>query len=292
MKSKLFSIAMLLFGALMMTSCLSDDKNDQKQIFTYNQDLCFNAVTDIATNETRVETGTIYRITIDYTTAALTLEIQNLNLSEDLKGLSFKFENLKMVADSEGWLVASGRNLTSVGNSSLAFDNLSVKTMIRGNMYSFCIQYTVDSKYVVNVVPVQSLYFADTYVSPVGENQLGAFTTDETYYIVTLDPKTMKAVLAVAKAKFSDKMPLSLNFMIKDLPFEINPVGYSINATGNFTPLSETGVPNPKYPCSDIKITADIAKGGTLSYFCEPNNMGKFNVTATLKYVIKKQTGN
>ncbi|MDE5983146.1 MAG: hypothetical protein K2G92_08560 [Duncaniella sp.] len=291
MTNKILSFCAFIIGTLMMTSCLGNgNDNVTSQSFTYNQNLCFNSVTDIQEGTTYITTGTIYRLNYDYSSAKASVEINGLKLSDSDKDITLKFDNLPMTTDN-GWVVAKGSNLIPTGgNLNYEFKDLSVRYIVRGNMYSFCINYTVNNRYHVCVIPVQSLYFGNTYTTPVGESQLGTYSTRDTYYVVTLDPEKQKAVIAVAGAKFSDKMPITMNFLLKDLPFTINGYGYEIKADGPINPETENNVPNTKYPISNIVCNASITSGGSLSYKCEANNMGTFSVNASLEYVLKDNT--
>lgn len=287
-KKILFS-AITLLAAVSLTGCLGTDSNNvNTQTFQYTQ--CFNSVTDLDASTTSAIEGATYKIAIDYVKQTADVVIDNLKLSPETTGLSFKLEKMPWTISPDGFYIISATTITPTGLAQqYVVENFKCEMLLRVINYSsmpvYAIQFTVNDRYHVCAVPAQNVYFGTTGVVK-ADGSGSTFYSTETTYNILLDPKTMKGDINIGGAKFGEGMPAQ-NFTIKNVPFTLNGHGYSFNGADQFIP-EQNGTPNPQYPISNINGWANVSSGMNLQFNCVVAQMGEYNVTCNLKFMPDK----
>ncbi|MBD5253059.1 MAG: hypothetical protein HDS51_02375 [Barnesiella sp.] len=288
---KLSKISLFLCMAAVacgLSSCLGN--GEQRQSITFNYKDCFNVVTDLNTGVSEVRLSPTYHMDMNLTEGTADITMTNISLPGVTGALSFKLEGIKFTFDKRGNYIISGRDLVPSGSAAdyYTFSSLSIMFVDRmlseegARIPAYYINFVINNKTQVNAVSTENYYFGKTTVT--SENTT-PYTTYETYYTVILDPQSMVATIGFNSARFSDKMPLSLNFTLKDLPFTVDPQGYKIIKADATTPyLNNT--PNPSYDITNLSVNGVTNKGATFDFDCNPNGMGEYHVNAPVEWLV------
>ncbi len=285
--TKTYLLAALLGSAMTLTSCLGS--SEQEQTMTYNYSDCFNVVTTLETGESEIRVAPTYSIEFSYLDSKATVTLNNISLPGLSGAISFKLEDLKFSFDKTGCYIIQATNVTPKGyGEAYKFNNFSLKFLDRVfdnslRIPAYYINYTINNQYNVNAVSTNMYYFGTTKVT----NSEGAtdYSTDETYYILTLDPQGKKARLNYRKARFDANMPVTLNFTLRDLPFTVDRDGVKISKAEATTPYIKDETPNTSYNITDLDLKVNTYNGGSLTFGCNPAGTGEFKVDASLAWV-------
>lgn len=280
-------LAALLGSAMTLTSCLGSGK--QEQIITYNYSDCFNVVTTLETGESEIRLSPSYSIEFSYYDSKATVTLNNISLPGLPGAISFKLEDLKFSFDKNGSYIIQATNVTAKGyGEAYKFNNFSLKFLDRvfnssTRIPAYYINYTINNQYNVNVVSTSMYYFGTTDV--INAEGVKDYSTEETYYILTLDPQEKKARLNYRQARFASNMPVTLNFTLRDLPFSVDRDGVKIQKAEATTPYIKDETPNTSYNISELDLNVNTYNGGSLKFSCNPAGTGEFKVDASLSWI-------
>ncbi len=295
MKLSRFSLFTLLaVVAATLSSCLGD--GEFRETATYNYTDCFNVVTDLTTGQSEVRLSPTYQFEMNLTERTANINMSNISLPGVTGALSFKLENIKFTFDNRGNYIIQGTNLKPTGSagSYYTFSNVSIKFIDRlleeggKRIPAYYVNFTLNGTTRVNAVGTVNYYFGKTEVNPKDNGE--PYETDLTYYIVSLDPQSNQANIDFRNARYSDKMPVSLNFSLKNLPFTVNPDGYKIEKAGDMVPLVNDLTPNPDFKITDLIVDAITYKGADVTFDCNPMGMGDYKVSAQLEWLVRRLT--
>ncbi|MDE6416293.1 MAG: hypothetical protein K2K68_04615 [Duncaniella sp.] len=288
--SKLTILSFIASLACVFTSCLGD--GEQRQTMTFNYTDCFNVVTDLSTMNSEIRLSPAYQIVVDLLNGTADITMSNISLPGVTGALSFKLEGLKYSFDKRGNYVISGRDIVPTGSAASYYTFSSLSIMFIDRQFSeagaripaYYINFVINNNTQVNAVGTNNYYFGETTVN--SADGTAPFTTYETYYTVVLDPQSKVATLGFHSARFSDKMPMSLNFTLRDLPFTVNPQGYRINKAEATTPYLNNSTPNPSFDITNLSVNGVTSKGATFEFDCNPKGMGDFHVVAPVEWLV------
>lgn len=290
---KLCKITLLsLLAALTctLTSCLGD--GEQRQTMTFNYTDCFNVVTDLNTGNSEVRLSPAYSITLDLIGGTADITMSNISLPGVTGALSFKLEGLKYSFDKRGNYTITGRGIVPSGSAAsyYTFSALSIMFVDRQfnedgqRIPAYYINFVINDATEVNAVGTYNYYFGETSVTAAAGGD--PFSTYETYYTVQLDPQSMTSTIGFYRAKFSDKMPMSLNFTLRDIPFSIERKGYKIEKADATTPYLNNATPNPSFDITNLSVNGVSSKGADIQFDCNPQGMGDYHVNAPVEWLV------
>ncbi|MDE6484531.1 MAG: hypothetical protein K2L14_03970 [Duncaniella sp.] len=288
--SKITILSFLAGVACALTSCLGD--GEQRQTIPFNYTDCFNVVTDLSTAKSEVRLSPTYQIVVDLISGTADVTMTNISLPGVTGALSLKLEGLKYTFDKRGNYTISGRDLVPTGSAAsyYTFSSLSIMFVDRqfneqgARIPAYYINYVLNNTTQVNVVGTSNYYFGETTVNSVDGG--APYSTYETYYTVQLDPQSMLANIGFHSARFADKMPVSLNFTLRDMPFTVNTQGYRIIKADATTPYLNNTTPNPAYDITNLSVNGVSSKGATFEFDCNPNEMGNYHVVAPVEWLV------
>lgn len=307
MKKYFLSIGVALAASLSFTSCLESDNNEQTYTFNYGSSDCFNRVLDSETGEYYIGLNPTYSLKMNMTAQTVSIDMSNVKLSSDLNsGFSFRIPELPLkINSSDAFYVASGTNLTPVGqiSSNFMFNSFDLhfspfRAFGTASIPVYNINYTVNNRYVVTTYPTSPVYFGS--ISAVktnaeeSENAMYSVTNDvETYYQIVINPEKMTAKLLVYGAKYSEKMK-RYNFYVEDLPVVLIEGGYRINTEidKDYKIKNNSNVVEEKMSIRNISVLATLKSGATISFDSDLDEYGKYDVTASLRYLLYDNSSN
>lgn len=301
MKKYLLSIGVALAATLSFTSCLESDNNEQTYTFNYGSSDCFNRVFDNETGEYYIGLSPNYSFKMNMTAQTVSIDMSNIKLSSDLNsGYSFRMPDLALkINSSDAFYVASGNNLTPVGqiSSGFTFDSFDLhfspfRAFGTASIPVYNINFTVNNRYVVTTYPASPVYFGS--ISAVKTNAESAeeatysITNDvETYYQLVINPEKMTAKLLVYGAKYSEKMS-RYNFYVEDLPVVLIDGGYRINTEidKDYKIKNSSNAVEENMSIRNISVFATLKSGATITFESDLDEYGKYDVTARLRYLL------
>lgn len=264
-KTLIFST--LFVGALALASCSSDEAIKQERIISRNitKSVTFTAVAPVIVEDTPQNpwttfTGAAYLLTVDEVARTIQMSVDGLKYADGIDPVSFTTEPLPQSQESN-YLLERGVNYA--GPVAVMFDGkahslsdiriyamLDENRVFNGNYeHSYFISFTIDDEYIVNAIPYYNYYFGTT--STTG-GTYPDYTTDNTYYKVTLDPKTGYADISLFRPKFAMSMPAFAEMQFNSLPFAFGANGVTIRST-SFTPQVSMG--NAMIPGTNFTVT-------------------------------------
>jgi len=290
----------IALAAMSLTSCFDNDDNNSQATQQWTYANCINAVTDLASNSTSITQQPKYTITTTtYSNGKVTAKISmsNIKLGDDIALTSFDLPEIEITAnnDPNKPMLAEGNDIvpTNATASSIIFDYFKFKMLPRvikdGNgqwqqSFVYSLNYSVNGRYVVAVIPTRSLLYGTTNV--INETSGTAFTSTEPLYAITVDPEKMVATIDITGAKFLEQMP-AMNMTFPNIPFNV----YNGNLILNIDNLVPTiqGVEYPNYAISNLRANVNPCTAASLDFTCTANKMGAFNVHVDLVDIL---TGN
>lgn len=285
-----------------MTSCLGSSSDDQRLTYNYGGNDCFNRVIDLQTGSAFIASAPSYNLQYNTTAGTVDITLSNVILSQGASALSFKFPTMKYSQDpTDGFIVTSGRSITpeNTGASAYVFDQFNLRAYFGralGSVYYIRYQLDINNepRYEVTTYPNRNAYLgpitATNLVDQKSYSTAGDLSAQaDTYYIVLLDQQKQTATLQVYNGKYSESMN-PLTFMVKDIPFTFTSTGYTLSA-GSDTPLgvytaTSGDKPAEGYEMTDLSIVADLERGATIRFKCDFGDNDKYDVTASLRYLL------
>ena len=305
MKKFLLSSAMLT-ATLCLTSCLGSTSDEQVLTYNYGGESCFNRVIDLQTGGEFIASAPSYNLKYTPADAQVEITLSNIILSPAASPLSFKFPTMKYTQDpQDGFIVTTGRSIVpeNAGNSPYVFDSFTLRTYFGRSLGSvYYIRYQLDinnePRYEVTTYPTRNVYLGPVNAVDLTDNSVYNTANNlsaqaDTYYLVILDQEKRTATLQVYNGKYSDKMS-PLIFMVKNLPYTYTDYGYSIMAGTDealpvYTATSGTE-PAEGLELTDLSIIGNLQNGATIRFKCDLGDDGKYNVTASLRYLLYNTT--
>lgn len=288
---------MLMMIATVATSCSNDEPSAHDNYLEQNYTGCFQYIYKKSLNVGVVSTGTTYtfRWRADFTADVY---IKNAKFSAEMpKGIDIAIEGLtwknidgvKKIAAKDIVPTKVTVNGQEMNPSTYVIDALNLDVFERRLMdaqlsYIPNINMSIEMGDIeVITVQKQKVYFGSTGVT----NNAAAtnFTSNTSYYVVTLNPETMKATIDVYGAKFADKMP-SMNMKFDGVIFNVSNLGYTLTCDELVPTIKEgeVDVPYPDYKITNLTGNAAFATGLKLQFNC----MGVFTVQANLGYAMSE----
>lgn len=129
--------------------------------------------------------------------------------------------------------------------------------------------YNVNYDYTVKTFMSDAIYTGTTNIKSVGSTA-NPFTNDGIRYRVVMSTDLKKADIIFYNAKFADRMPVTINFVLQNLDVTFNKSGYIISGKNLIPQLYEaTGLtPAPNYEVTEFQFinTSDDLTVGTAMY--------------------------
>ncbi|MDE6438289.1 MAG: hypothetical protein K2L62_01375 [Muribaculaceae bacterium] len=264
--NKISILASIALGAIAFSSCSSDEEVKNEQIISRNitKDITFTAVAPAVVAEGEETwttfTGAFYLLTVDEVARTVQLAVDGLKYADGVDPVSFTTEPLPQSQENnyllERGVDYAGPVAVMFGGKAHSLTDIRIYAMLderrvfNGNYeHSYFISFTIDDEYVVNAIPYYNYYFGTT--STAG-GRYHDYTTDNTYYKVTLDPKTRRADISLYRPKFALSMPAFAEMQFNSLPFTFGANGVDIESV-SFTPLVDLG--DGMYPGKNYTVT-------------------------------------
>lgn len=238
-QSILFSSA--LFASLALSSCLGDDKGEQKFTFDYSNSI--NYVTDLTTSTSQVLDGASYNAEVDMVNGTMDMTITKMNVSSNVSPKTIKLDRVPYTFTKEG---ATNVKLASYTSSYAGevnvLTNFDFKVTNRiipqaGVSSAACTFSTnIDNRYVVRTVQKSTIVLGETEVF---DNQEGTKVTYNdnrapyVYYELKLAERKAKVVIYNVIYGGILQSALTLN----DLPYTIDATGVHIDVEGPVNPV-------------------------------------------------------
>lgn len=266
--NKTILLSTLLLGSLAFSSCSSDEeiKNEQKISRNITKDLTFTAVGPVTVadgqNPWSVFSGAYYLLTFDEVAHTVTMAVDGLEYAEDEDPISFTVENLPQSRESNYYLERgvdfAGPVAVMAGGEAHTLSDIRIYVMLderrvfNGNYeHSYFIGFTLDDEYIINAVQRTNYYFGTTATAG---GVTPAYTTDNTYYKVTLDPKKLRADISLYRPKFAQNMPAFNEMQFQNIPFALTAAGVSLESA-SLVPqvyMGDAMVPGTNFTVTDL----------------------------------------
>lgn len=276
--------------ALMMTSCLSSNNDDQTQTETLNKALMF--ISDNGSMSQCKETS--IQIEYNYTKLTMGVTVKNLTLPDGTVLPNAKFSDIKLIQNNTGWMIAEsdgirpeveGFSSESIPMfSKVKIASINHLTELNGQMqvgYERAVMLQTGSCIVYITTP-DAWSTGFTYVdrSTVPE----PFKSAKPIYLVKIDTEKQLASIQVHNAVFAPQMEnLGLVIEFRDMPYTTLPNGsIRISRSEEFDPYHDNA-PNSKFPISNLTCTWDLFRGINLSFNCAAMG-GNYSVRADMPF--------
>ena len=271
------STLLLVSAAMLMTSCSND--TDEVRITEQSLSGYFNVVTNLNTGESEIFNGVSYNVLYNYDLATSVITMSGLKLPGNVSYPSMRTGELKWTADQDGWKNISQ---SSVMLSAVNFANVpeinDFVFNLRDRWYdddayacSTIIHFIVDDTYRVVSIPLQTIVWGVTTVK-YHNSFVGEYSTDDSVYVIELDPETGRANLTINDFSLSDEQEI-LAVVIKDIPFAIDKNG-ALTLTKDEASATILGAHDPSATKMAVKNFKMVVKGGSVdaSYRVIDNN--------------------
>ena len=248
MKLKTLLFAIPLTG-LMLSSCNLD--NDPTNNYTTGSFVCCNLISSPSGDS--YASLCSYKSSFYYTEGTMQLATDMLNLDNT----TYSFTSGLMNCDTKFYSVEGQSGIFDVttfagggvNTGKITVENIKGFTSSLVNILSpndpinpsypftayvpMVMSYTVDNKYTVKTFMPDAIYTGTTEIRSVGNN-VAPFVNDAIRYRVVFQKDLKKADIIFYNAKFAERMPITINFVLKDLDVEYSGGSYVIsNADGN-----------------------------------------------------------
>lgn len=290
-------IAFAVIPLLSLSSCVDSKDDDMNTTMEFSYANCFNAVTNVASNETKFTLQPKYTFRVSTSPsgkATVKLTMTNIRLGDDISLTSFDLPEMALTAplDVTEPMTAEANDLipTNTTASSIRFDYVKIRMLLRvleGGQQSFvfAVNFSVNGRYVVSAFPTRALMFARTTST---EKSTGSvFTSTSPLYALTFNVENKTATIDMTGAQFTDKMP-ALNMTFPAIPFTVEG-DRLVFETAALTPAIN-GVEYPGYPVTDLKGWLRPATDGRILFDCTPDKLGAFSVGVEMFDILQKET--
>lgn len=310
MKKKFLGI--LALASMALTSC-NTDVDDTVGTFTYPQ---YSLVTDL-------DNGKIKAVESSYTifnnqTKGLASISTNVPFTFDDVKYSFATDTVAMkwnalnTPDGRAEVaVISGVKANVNGDPSLPLRNFMCEIAyfiypnsnlpvikdvpkVTTTPQSLLIDYNIGDRFSVKTFLKDTFYAGKTVTSYPGDNgALATYSNTEMFYRVILDVQKNTAKVVMYLARFSEKMPKSMNIVLDDLPVTWMKGGYMISATDIVPKVAEGSglTENENYTFKTFSFRFDDSRLTTasISYNVKGIYQGSFVGSCLMQY--KSDTG-
>lgn len=276
---------------LALTSCNLD--NDNEDNYTMGSYQCCNLVA--SDHGEAFATKASYTLTFYYLNDKLSVTTNDLNLGYGNLGFSTGMMNCKTslynvngatldaTTFSSGSAVGDGLSVQNVNGFITSMVNILGTNDPTNPDYKWTSRiplvanYVVNNEYTVKTFMPDAIYSGTTNVFSQG-SEAEPFTNDGIRYRIVFQENLKKADLIFYNAKFAEKMPITINFILKDLDVTYNRNGYVISGK-NIEPLLNEGndwTPAPSFPFKSfefINTSSDLTTGTaqyTVQVFGQP----------------------
>lgn len=274
-----------LFATCVAFSSCNLDSDEQDNVQTFNLP-CSNLV--IPADGETFATSASYSLAFYYLSENMTLSTANLSLGT---GGAFGFTSTKMPYTSAignfngntaginsfsgGKANENGLQIQNIKGYTTTFFNVLNTGDPVNNDYKWVsftplvLTYTANYDYTVKTFMADAIYTGNTMVTSVGVNE-APYANDGIRYRIVFQQDYKKADVIFYNAKFAEAMPITINFILKDLDVKYNKSGYVISGN-NITPLLNEGnswTPAPGFPFSSFEFinTSDNLTSGSAMY--------------------------
>lgn len=302
-----YLLSAVLISGLLFSSCNVDsDDDDNYMSVDY---ACSNLI--IPNNGEAFATSAVYNLIYYYLSGNVVASTDNLNLGYGNQ----KFVTNAMPCETKLYTIDWSPNaldVTTFSGGSANSDGLSIRNLkgyassvvniLSTNdpiipAYPFTAQiplvisYNVNNDYTVKTFMADAIYRGQTRVATVGSGE-APYTNDNIRYRVIFSKDYKKADFVIYNAKFADRMPVTINFVITDLDVAFTQNGYSITGS-NLTPSTFEGgelTPAPTYMITSFEFinTSDDLSRGSAMYTVQMGP-GVYNVDFSGYYVLSGQ---
>lgn len=287
-----------------LTSCFPDEPSGQIVTYQYGGESCFNRVTDTQTGEVFIGLNPSYSMTFDTSKKSVDVNMQSIQLSNTLNGLTFKLPTMSYEFNTQTAFIESSISAPvaplNTGElykfNSLRLDAAPGRIILDRLFPVYNLEYTVNDRYHVRVFPIHPVYVGTT--SAVRDGGPAYMPADGEWPVfgLSINPVKNTATIEVVEARFEQSMP-PFNFTVKDIPvkFTEREIRSTAAVTDSF-PVMSTGGTTQLYKCTvtDVTISSDIVSGNTvIGFYIDLTslggtlNYGRYAVTANLGYFFK-----
>ncbi len=293
MRKYIATLGAAIMTALSFTSCLSSN-TDNEQTYTSRMvsSESFNRIEDTETGEVCVTNGATCQFSYNFTKATIVTEISGLSLTPGSSSLSFRTPALDLKIDEKkGFYYCTGTDIVPQGGqAAYVFSNFAFRS-IPGRSYNnqlapvYCLNYTLNNRYRVTVIPVDNLYFGNT--TSIAEDGT-SFSTVEPSCRIILNKDKMTASLTYYNLKLANAS-LSKTFYVKDIPFTLTSSGYIIQHSEPVNAYDGANAKIENVEISDINVSANIATGANVTFQYKGEDSKTYNVSSPLEYYVYQQ---
>lgn len=270
---KLFKMmAVGMIAAAMMSSCDSDDDYGNKATVVYTN--CLNCVDDASTGTQYVSgnkgtTTTVgYSLNFDFDKKVVSVGIAGLKLGEGEEAKSMDLYEMPMVVGTYTYTVVA-RDIQPYSNgmpmSGYMVDTFTM-TYYNSTTPMVSISYEINGRYEVTVLPVESVFGAETTVTTLATGDEYE-TTDPYYGIVLSQDETSKELTAdvhVYNAKFAANMPPQSEMVFKGVGVDV--VDGVIRLQSDRVVPEVANTPYERFMITNLNARCYIASGIAISY--------------------------
>ena len=308
-----------LVAAASLTSCLGEDKVEEKGTATYGGASCLNHVTDLQTGEAFVSnTPPSYKFDFNFTEATADIEMSNIQLAQNFSALSFILPTMKAEADYY-YTKMQGTDLVPTNAASQyvvsKFLARYSNRVWNGNFYPvYQIAYTINNRYSVSVIPTQLLLFGTTTAYRVpGKDEETTETPrytyrggEKNYYTLQLVTNSIEDATAtgathtlamrIGNAQFAEAMTQT-DIVVDKLPVSITADGF-VSKTEEGTTVTVknyAGTEVTTAKIADMRIRASVSMATLVEFdiVCDgfQGLTGTYHVTANIdNFIIDENT--
>lgn len=305
MKIKSLLIGTFIIG-LGLTSCNLESDNDSNYVTgTY---VCSNLVIP-SDGGTAYATAASYNMifypysgVISASTRDLLVDNRTYNFTTNQMQAETKYEvvnnlNYDVTSFSGGFYSGDGVVVQNLKGCLSSLVNLLDTNDPVNPLYPFLsrtplvMSYTVNYDYTVKTFMADAIYTGSTVITS-SDGSAAPYQTEGIRYRVIFSDNYKKATVIFYNANFSPAMPVTINFLLKDLDVTFNQAGYIISGKDIVPEMYTEGtpVPAPNFPFSSfefINTSTDLTIGQAMYTV---NSMGKtYNCTFN-GYYVRTQT--
>lgn len=270
----LFLLGILGMGMGMSSCSLDDDDEDKNGIDDNNYQstvyICANHVT--APDGQAFATNANYTMTFYYMLGTASVSTSDLSLGYGNMGFltngmdltttyyQYNGQRLDVTSFSGGTGSGNGVTVANLGGFTSSIVNILGTNDPINPMYPFIsriplvMSYKANNDYTVKTFMPDAIYTGNTTIATVG-SEADPFQNDAIRYRVVFDKDFKKADVIFYNAKFADRMPVTINFVLQDLDVEFNRNGYVLKGE-NLTPSlyeSDGLTPAPNYQVTSFE---------------------------------------
>lgn len=270
---KLFKMmAIGVIAAVMMSSCDSDDDYGNRATVVYVN--CMNCVDDASTGTQYVSgnkgtTSTVgYSLNFDFDKKVVSVGIAGLKLGEGEEAKSMDLYEMPLVIGTYTYTVVA-QDVQPYNNgvpmAGYMVDSFTM-TYYNSTTPMVSISYEINGRYTVTVLPVESLYGAQTTVTTIATGDV--YETVEPYYGVKLqqdeESGELTANVHVFNAKFASNMPAQSEMVFNGIGVEVVDGVIRLKSDRLVPEIANT--PYERFMVTNLNARCYIARGIAIGY--------------------------